>query len=384
MNKILIVDDNPKNIQLLGNILSDKNYLVEYAMNGREAVEMVEAEHFDLILMDIMMPEMDGYEACKEIKELDKKKDIPLVFLTAKTDTESITYGFELGGVDYISKPFNEAELLSRVKTHIELKKSQDKLQHVNSRLEKKVFKRTEQLQTSNSKLKKAKEELEGLDKAKNDFLRIISHEIRTPLTGILGFVDLIRNETEDEVILEMINYLDNSCSRLEHFSITALEVSTFQANAEKVLTKQIADIAGLISNMLDKPDGLKLNPSITLKLAMEECPFLQDIDYMGKCLKILINNAFSHSPVNGSIYITGKKDTDTYKLIIKDEGKGFPEAIIKKGIDAFATTQHVDSNPCLDLYLSKLIIEAHGGNLTLINENGAKVEINLPYTREV
>ncbi len=123
---ILIVDDNPKNLQVLGNYLQKEGYLVEFAMNGESALDWIRKEEFDLILLDIMMPEMDGFEVYKIIKSDPVKQKIPVIFLTAKVDTESIVNAFDLGAVDYIIKPFNQKELIARVKTQIEIKKGRD------------------------------------------------------------------------------------------------------------------------------------------------------------------------------------------------------------------------------------------------------------------
>ncbi|MCP3944210.1 MAG: response regulator [Desulfobacteraceae bacterium] len=119
---ILIVDDQPKNIQLLGNLLKEHNYEVEFATNGKEAIDWVFSRDFDLILLDIMMPEMDGFQVCKKIKSNIAKRHIPIIFLTAKTDTEDIVKAFTMGGSDYVTKPFKAAELLVRVKMHVEMK----------------------------------------------------------------------------------------------------------------------------------------------------------------------------------------------------------------------------------------------------------------------
>lgn len=121
---ILIVEDNPQNIQILGSILKKENYDVSISMNGLEALEYLVTERPDLILLDIMMPQMNGYEVCKILKKDEALKKIPVIFITAKTDTESIVEGFKVGAVDYVTKPFNGDELLARVKTHIELYKS--------------------------------------------------------------------------------------------------------------------------------------------------------------------------------------------------------------------------------------------------------------------
>ncbi|RLD61247.1 MAG: hypothetical protein DRI95_14465 [Bacteroidetes bacterium] len=126
--KILIVDDILQNIQIIGKILSDTNYNVSYATNGVSTFEKVNNINFDLILLDIMMPEMDGFEVCRLLKQNEKSKDIPVIFLTAKTDEKSIIQGFLAGGQDYVRKPFQSQDLLARIKTHLKLKSQSDKL----------------------------------------------------------------------------------------------------------------------------------------------------------------------------------------------------------------------------------------------------------------
>ncbi len=119
---ILIVDDEPRNIQLLGNILKKEQYEVEFAMNGKGALEWAVSKRFDLILLDIMMPGMNGYTVCKKIKSNDSTKNSPIIFLSAKSESEDIVEGFSVGGADYITKPFKTPELLARVKMHAEMK----------------------------------------------------------------------------------------------------------------------------------------------------------------------------------------------------------------------------------------------------------------------
>lgn len=123
---ILIVDDNPKNLQVLGGFLEEEGFPFEFALNGATAFEWVSRKDFDLILLDIMMPQMDGFEVCKILKDNNETREIPVIFLTAINDTESIVRAFDLGAVDYITKPFNRKELLARVNTQIEIKKAKD------------------------------------------------------------------------------------------------------------------------------------------------------------------------------------------------------------------------------------------------------------------
>ena len=127
-NIILIVDDTPTNIQLLNSMLREQ-YKVKAATSGEKALKIARTEpQPDIILLDIMMPEMDGFEVCKILKSKPETKDIPVIFLTAKNDTEDIVKGFKLGGVDYITKPFKREELIVRVNNHVQLKMVKDYL----------------------------------------------------------------------------------------------------------------------------------------------------------------------------------------------------------------------------------------------------------------
>ncbi len=127
-SSVLIVDDNIKNLQILGGFLQKEGLFVEFALNGRSALGWLEKKKFDIVLLDIMMPEMDGFEVCKEIKKNKLNGDIPVIFITAKTDTESIVKGFETGAVDYITKPFIQSELLARVRTHLNIQYSKEQI----------------------------------------------------------------------------------------------------------------------------------------------------------------------------------------------------------------------------------------------------------------
>lgn len=130
-SRILIVEDTPANIQTLSAILKEHGYQISVATNGRQALQVIEKVRPDLVLMDVMMPEMDGYETCRQIKASPRWRDLPIIFLTAKTETADIVQGFELGAVDYVGKPFNTHELLARVRTHLTI----DRLNKENMRL---------------------------------------------------------------------------------------------------------------------------------------------------------------------------------------------------------------------------------------------------------
>ncbi|WP_297441286.1 HD domain-containing phosphohydrolase [Sulfurimonas sp.] len=138
-SKVLIIDDVIENIQVAMNILKEERYDFSYAKNGEEALKLLDVNNFDLVLLDIMMPGIDGYEVCHRMKNDPRLLDIPVIFLTAKSDIDSMTKAFAVGGVDYITKPFHADELLARTKTHLELYKAKKLLQSNNLNLQTKL-----------------------------------------------------------------------------------------------------------------------------------------------------------------------------------------------------------------------------------------------------
>jgi len=166
--RVLIVDDVPKNIQVAANILQKSGYQMAFAQDGPTAIEQTRANRFDLILLDIMMPDMDGFEVCRRIKDHPESREIPIIFLTAKNDSDSIVQGFQLGAMDYLTKPFNGAELEARVKTHLELYRSKEELREANQRLSIEIGER-----------KKAEEELK---RSQEEYRQMSIHD---SLTGL-------------------------------------------------------------------------------------------------------------------------------------------------------------------------------------------------------
>ncbi|MBN1182541.1 MAG: hybrid sensor histidine kinase/response regulator [Bacteroidales bacterium] len=370
MNKILIVDDNPKNIQVLGNILSERNYDIEYAQDGLEAIEMVKSENFDLILMDVMMPEMNGYDACISIKKLKDKADIPLIFLTAKTDEESIVYGFECGGADYVTKPFKTTELMARIETHLALKKSKDMLSDMNVVLEKKVEERTKELHVSNEKLKKANHELERMDEAKNQFLQIFSHEIRTPLNGMLGPLKLIQNKVDTKEINTLLNILQLSVNRLEKFSLTALLITELRAGKYK-FNKEKVNLGEIMEFSFIKLRESITEKSIQVKMGedLQAIYFTGDKDMMMKLFTGVIENAIKRCGKGDTVSITTSLNKNELECNISDTGKEFTKEELAKLLEDFETNDFfINPNYGLDLQLAKLIADAHNGTINISN----------------
>lgn len=182
---ILVVDDTVANLDLLSGMLRERGYEPRPIPSGRLALAAARAEPPDLILLDIKMPEMDGFEVCERLKADEVLKDIPVIFTTALTDTAEKVKAFSLGAVDYVTKPFQVEEVEARVRTHLGIRSLQHQLRAQNANLELLVAERS-------SELAKALERVMDLSRLKNDFLRMISHEIRTPASGVLGLGELI------------------------------------------------------------------------------------------------------------------------------------------------------------------------------------------------
>jgi len=380
--KILIVDDNTKNLQFLAKLLSDKGYTVETAMSGTEALVWVEKNEFDLILLDIMMPGMDGFEVSERINTDEKNSDLPIIFLTAKTDLKSLTRGFSKGGVDYLTKPFNSEELLARVKTHIELKKAKQQLKQLNRSLEEKVAKRTKELKVSNDELARANADLEELDTVKTEFLRMISHEVRTPLNGIIGSLELLKLEELPQETHWLIHVLDESIKRLENFSIAALDISQIRAKGKELLKPEKILALPMITKCIQNLSALQNEKKITIDTVglTDNMYFHGDKYFISKCINNILTNAMNYSPGNGKITIEGFEDKYTFNYIIKDNGPGFPELRKNKLFKPFSHGEgHMEKQLGLGLYLAKLIMDIHSGDIKISNteNNGACVQLS-------
>jgi CheY-like chemotaxis protein len=195
---ILIVDDNPTNLDVLSETLTRSGYQVSVAIDGESAIEQVKYHLPALILLDIMMPGIDGFETCKRLKQNPMSCNIPVIFMTALTDIDNKVRGFSLGAVDYITKPFQQGEVLARVQAQIKLQTLSKTLEYQNNLLRGEI-KQREMIEVL---LRQSKEEAEKANQAKSEFLANMSHEVRTPLNGILGYAQILqtsKNLTDKE-----------------------------------------------------------------------------------------------------------------------------------------------------------------------------------------
>jgi len=382
INSILIVDDNPKNLQVLGKLLQYENFEVEFAIDGQSALDWMEAKKFDLMLLDINMPVISGFEVCKKIRSNPKFDKIPIIFLTADIDRESILKGFELGAQDYVTKPFDSRELIMRVKTHLSLKNSREKLEELNLSLEDKVKERTAELLI-------AKEKAEETDRLKTVFLNNLSHELRTPMNGILGFINLLKKpELEEEKKEKYIEIVNISAERLldtmdELVVISRIEagdnmlhITSFDLNQEMhfqfAFFKPKADKKGiqlLCSNKIDS--NAAIIKSDKIKIA--------------SILTNLINNAIKFTN-KGTVEFGNYIENGNLVIFVKDTGVGIPtnrlEAIFERFVQADTRLTREHEGLGLGLSITKAYVEALGGKIAVESEKGkySVFTVTLPY----
>ena len=371
-HSLLIVDDNPRNLQLLGNILTGDGYRVEFATNGRQALEWLEEQLFDLVLMDIMMPGMDGLEACRKIREEKKYSDMPVIFLTARTDKDSLVKGFEAGAQDYISKPFDKNELLSRVSTHVELHSSRRKLKEINRWLEEKVEERT-------AELEKANRELSNLDYAKTEFLNLIGHELRTPLNGIIGPMEIIKFDNPDDDMHRMIGLMAESVERLERFALDALLITKLRTGKHNFLRKKLL-LDDILASVEEQLSSIITRSKTTIKRDYDTgIRLFVDNDLMVACISKMIENLLLHAGEPGELTIRAKRLKDATEIMLIDPRVDFTDSFLENMEVLFQPRGHyADANPGIGMALVKLVLDLHGGTLEIDNKAGSHPAIKI------
>src|SRR5512145_2281781 len=328
--EVLIVDDIPSNLNFLSEVLHLEGIGVMLATSGMDALEIARYKLPDLILLDIAMPLMDGYEVCARLKADTSTYDIPVIYLTARTEPEDILKVFQTGAVDYILKPFNATELIARVKTHLELRAKTEALKTINVRLEEQVRQRTAEiteanrnLTETNRKLENAYQDLSNLDKAKDEFIRHINHELRTPLQGIHGFtliLEEIVDTPEQKEYIQSINLLVRRLVKLSEISLLFTEI---KAKNYKITLKPLS-LKHRVSQILEifRRDRERI---LIIDNHPDDQIFVKaDQRLMNTCLELVIDNALKYTPEKGRITIRTFREESVAGIEVLDEGPGF------------------------------------------------------------
>ncbi|MGF7138050.1 hybrid sensor histidine kinase/response regulator [Roseimarinus sediminis] len=351
---ILVVDDNKRNLQVVGNILHNEKYKVAMAINGLTALKLISQLKPDLVLLDIMMPEMDGYEVCKKLKENPETKEIPVIFLTAKVETNDIVEGFNLGGVDYITKPFKQKELLVRIKTHLDL---------LNSK--RKIATQANELQASNI--------------FKDRLFSIIGHDLRSPLSSIKFTIDMMKSgviEFGDDFFYEILGQLakttDEAYSLLENLLGWAKSQSGNLPVVPEVFS--LKDMAESVARLQE----LNLNnKNIELLLHINDnINVFADNQMINTVLRNLLSNAIKFTPNGGTIQIMAKEAHENMvEVAVIDSGVGISEDNLKRlfnnsnPLKTYGTNNEAGSG--LGLILCKDFVEKNGGTLNVKSDEG-------------
>ncbi len=388
---ILIVDDNPKNLQLLGEVLRNEGFRVGVAQNGELALAAVEIMMPDLILMDVMMPVMDGFEACKRLQANPKTCHIPVIFLTARVESEDINNGFEAGGVDYVSKPFQKGELLARVNTHIRIEKMSQAQIEFNLQLKQ----QNKQLSLANNQLKALKQQ--AVESAKmvslGNMLIWIAHEINTPL-GIS-----ITSSSYQEQIIDNLK-LGIKQEELDKISFTQSIDQLFESNhmitaALKQLSNIIDECKQLATNKAQRhseeflvmdnlailPEYFKDKCSSASHSIDIHCPAEMTLisypDVLFQVFCILIENSLIHGYEDhrsGVFSITVKQDFENTYIEYSDDGQGISCEHLTKIYEPFFTTKRHEGNIGLGLsVLYNLVNQVLDGEVCCESDNAQK-----------
>ncbi len=378
---ILIVDDVPLNLQMLGGLLQSKGYEVAPASSGMMALEMAQTQTPDLILLDIQMPEMDGFKVCKLLKENPITTDIPVIFLTAFVETEDIVRGFELGAIDYISKPFNSSELIARVNTHLSLKRATNQ-----------VNDRNKKLRIANDKLETLNLELKTANTMKNRMLSMVAHDLKNPLGGIQGLVSFLISDdrlTKYSDIVESLELMRKSSISMldlvkEILDSAALEIGRINLNTNVVSIQELVQAAV----WLNKPNCEIKNQEMIFKAidtAHNDFMTQADSKRLAQVFDNIISNAIKYSPFNKPIEVTVESFETTIMLSVKDQGPGLSEEDKEKMFGYFqrlsAQPTGGESSNGIGLSIVKQIVELHNGKVWVDSElgNGATFNVTIP-----
>jgi two-component system sensor histidine kinase/response regulator len=373
---IMIVDDNPANLKLLEDMLRQEGHEVRSFPVGRLALTAAAQNPPDLILLDINMPEMNGYEVCARLKATEALSEIPVIFLSALNQTHDKVKAFRSGAVDYISKPFQFEEVHARVETHLKLHDLQRALKQQNERLEKAVAVRTRELAEAN-------ERLTILDRSKNEFLNLISHEFRTPLNGLLGVSELILDGTSSTVENdELKEMFEQSRRRILSILDDALLLSQIDVNGEQFRTVPVSLHAAL-SRAIERTTEFAESRRVAITAPpADQNLVLGDEDLLVKALYYLLETAVKFSEVGETVRLTLDAVSDSSRIIIESRGRIIPTSALAKFFDLFSISEA--STPGGDLGLAPpvahRILSLFGASVSVANLDlsGIRLTISL------
>jgi signal transduction histidine kinase len=349
---VIVVDDTPANLQLLTGMLKERGYKVRPVPSGKLALQAAKNDPPDLILLDIMMPEMDGYEVCERLKADEKLREISVIFISALNETMDKVKAFGVGGVDYVTKPFQFEEVDARVSTHLEL-------------------------QRQRRKLKENYEQLRRLEELRDNLVHMIVHDLRNPLTGISGFLDLalvLEKETLTKDGLDYLQTAKRSTIAVIDMVSAVLDVSKMEAGEMKLHLVE-CNLVRIAADLMSGMQSLKEAREMILDAPPAPVTVVADKDLILRVIQNLLGNALKFTPSDGWIRLGIELDENRVCVRVWDNGPGIPpeyrERVFEKFGQVEARANGKKYSTGLGLTFCKLAVEAHGGSVGVESEVG-------------
>ncbi|MFA6435265.1 MAG: hybrid sensor histidine kinase/response regulator [Elusimicrobiales bacterium] len=350
---VLMVDDTPANLELLSEMLKVRGYNVRAAASGKLALQAVRNSPPDLILLDINMPEMNGYEVCAELKSEEKLKEIPVIFLSALSETIDKVKAFGAGGVDYITKPFQFEEVEARVETHLELRRQKRRLQENYARLRE-------------------------LEKLRDSLVHMLIHDLRSPLTCIYGFLKLIGENTESARSAKSARYLAaamKATKQMIQMVSDVLDTSKMEGGQMKLKVSQ-CDLNRLLEEGISGMKSLLEGREIRFTPPGSPVNVPADSEIISRVIRNLLDNAIKFTPRDGGlIRLEISPACGMMRVNIQNNGPSIApehrERIFEKFAQVELNADHKKYSTGLGLTFCKLAVEAHGGRIGVDSEEG-------------
>jgi signal transduction histidine kinase len=356
---ILVVDDTLANLQLLTGMLKDRGYRVRPVPSGKLALQAIQKEPPELILLDINMPEMNGYEVCAFLKADEALREIPVLFISALDEMIDKVKAFAAGGVDYITKPFQFEEVEARVKTHLKLRRLQLELER------------------QNRQLRESYEQLKKLEDLRDNLTNMVVHDMRSPLMGITGNLEILEMYAEKKLSREDMESLRNARSSslvLVGMVTSLLDISRLE-QGQMPLDVTCSDMDDLIQDALKSLGSL--TKQVSLLFHKTNLPVLVtcDVNLITRVIANLVGNAIKFAPEGSKVTVSVEKEGEGTKLCVADTGNGIPLEYHEKIFEKFGQVvnrQHRQRySTGLGLTFCKLAVEAHGGKIGVESEVG-------------
>ncbi len=349
---IIVVDDTPANLHLLTGMLKERGYKVRPVSSGEFALQTAKHDPPDLILLDIIMPEMNGYEVCECLKADEQLSEIPVIFISALNETMDKVKAFKVGGVDYVTKPFQFEEVQARVATHLELRRQKRLIQESN-------------------------EQLRKLEELRDDLVHMVVHDMRTPLTAIYGFLqtlETLEGERLSEQGREFVQTALASTEDLVEMVSSLLDVSKMEAGEMKLNLTQ-CELLTIAREALAKVEPLKGDRQLMLSGTDEPVTVMADAELIARVFQNLLGNALKFTPDDGRVTVSIEPSADAVRVLVQDTGPGIPPEYRERIFEKFGQVENPANrqrySTGIGLTFCKLAVEAHGGQVGVDSEEG-------------